>query len=373
MKKTIIFSVFACLSFGLFSCENDTDPVGSAQGLQLSKDATVVTPSVLTPAADALECIKLDWQKANNGVSSVSAYQIIISDHDKPFVTEGEAKNIVEIDWVTPENPNNRTYTALNSEVNAWMNALPSFNCGVMNIDFRIRSVLGNNPNNSNNIIQYSNPITVAIQGYSKNQRVLALVESSQNPEQAFKIKSSSYLSNTDYEGHMYLQPGSYKFYKPDGCGSFANPTIYGLSSGSLVEGGSDAFTVSVAGHYYIKADLNANTYAILPYTTIGIYGEAKGTPFGVNRPMTYDATSKTWSLTFDLFNGKKFKFRALNGTAPVVIYGVSGGKIVEVTDPTSTAADIRVPGTADNTRKSYTITLDVSNPRAYTYSLVAN
>lgn len=389
MKKISIISVFAGLLIGLVSCENDTDPVASAQGLQLSKDAAVVTPSELNTGIDANNCIKLDWGQANNGVSSVSTYQIIISDHDVPFVPDGDEKNVVEFNWVTPENPNNRTYTALNSEVNAWMNKLPSFNCGTMNIDFRIRSLLGNNPNNSNNLVQYSNPITVSIKGYPKSQKILALVKDGSNAADAPQIKSSASSSDSDYEGYMYLEAGNYKFYQPDGCGSFANPTIYGINAGTLTEGSSDTFNVTTAGYYSVKANLagTTKTCAIKYYRAFGVIGKGvKSLGFDNMVPMDAGDLPNIWKITLDLFKGRKIRFRSsdwtgnLTGTPPsvpstatlVTILGkaTSIGVLTDVTGTTS--GDITVPGTDDGTKQKYYITIDVRNPRDYKYTLQA-
>ncbi|MBS7787213.1 hypothetical protein KIH23_07875 [Flavobacterium sp. CYK-55] len=389
MKKISIISVFAGLFMGLVSCENDTDPVASAQGLLLRKDAAVVTPSELNPTIDANSCIKLDWEKANNGVSTASTYQIIISDHDVPFIPDGEGKNVVVFNWVTPENPNNRTYKALNSEVNNWMNQLPSFNCGTMNIDFRIRSLLGNNEENNNNIVQYSNPITVAIKGYPKDPLIFALVKTGASPESSAKIVTSAYTTNTDYEGFMYLEAGDYKFYQPDACGSFASATVFGISggnSGTLESGGTTSYNVPTAGHYFVTVNGQDSSYKILPFNNasgtnvFGIFGNATKTfGFSTTTPMDYDFSTKKWKVTLNLIDGRKFSFKTGN-TSPVaaVLVGTGAASVSNSNALTTSAAPIdntgsvKAPGTYvnDNTKTKYDIELDLSVPRQYSYTL---
>ena len=78
---------------------------------------------------------------------------------------------------------------------------------------------------------------------------------------------------------------------------------------------------------------------------------------------MTYDPVSKTWTITLNL-TAEEIKFRANDAWAWA--YGDNGadGSLESV----GGSANIAVP-IAGN----YTVVLDLSTPRGYTYSLILN
>lgn len=372
LKIATLFLVFTAF----WSCTNDKDPVAGGTAFELRKDALVTPPTVFSEANKSDTFAILNWDRSTYGVSSVPKYYVVISDQANP------ANEVVLPDLVIDTEADSRTSTLSVDDLNTAMNQLPSFNCNQMNIDIKIKSILGIS---SNSIPQYSNPISVAVTGYPKTPLTLAFVKDSDDPNAALKLASSSFLTNSDYEGYMYLEPGNYKFYQPDACGDYTTPTVYGLTAGSLVAGGSDSFNVAVAGHYLVKANLSSTatngvpalSYAISSFTSFGIFGTAKGVPFATNRPMTYNSTTKKWELTFELFKGRKFRFKSLNGSTTVSLLGAGSTSGLlnhyPLTDLTTSAGDIRVPGTDDGSKQNYVITLDTNTPRSYSYELVAN
>ena len=206
MKNILKPIISVCILLMLGSCVNDKDPIASSNGLKLRQDTTVTSPTILTPTIDNNVYTMLNWDRTDNGIPSVSKYTIIVSDHD----LDPNHINAVEYTGVgINPNPDARLCTLKVSEFNALINSLPTFNCGVMNIDIRVKSVLGVN----NTLIQYSNPITVAVTGYSKLPLILAFVKDGDSPSNASKILSSSSTANNDFEGYMYLEAGNYKFY----------------------------------------------------------------------------------------------------------------------------------------------------------------
>ena len=274
---------------------------------------------------------------------------------------------------------------------NDMISKLPSFNCGVMNIDIRVKATLGSN---SSKQFQYSAPKTITVTGYSTAKQILAFVKDSQSPTNAPKILSSSFDKVNDFEGYMYLEPGNYKLYRPDACGSFSSPTIYGGTAGNLEEGSSaPSINITSAGHYYLTADLTmgALKYSIQYYRAFGIFGPGvKGAVLGSANavPMVDAANSNVWKITFDLFKGKKFRFKSndwvgdLTTTDPPTVpsgattkiittlgKGIEAGTLVKVAN-TGTSGEITVPGTDDGSRQKYEIVIDVSKPRNYTYTL---
>ncbi len=381
IKSILCFS--ALLVIGACAT-NDKEPIASANGFELRKDAAITSAAVLAPSNDADTFAAFNWDESDNGMPTVASYSLVISDHDNDPTFANAISYTGNGISVTPEA---RICTLKNSEFNALMNQLPSFSCGVMNIDVRIKSVLGIN----NELVQYSNPITFAVNGYSTALPILSLVKEGDNAETSPRLKAQNFTSLSTFEGYFYLEPGNYKLYRPDACGSFANPTIFGGSAGVLTEGAAaPSISVATAGHYLVKADITATglTYSIKFFKGFGLFGTAKGTLGSANAvPMTDADNSNVWKLTLELFKGRKFKFKsndwtaALSGNPPSVPTGagtstisiLGKGTVANTVIELSTGGDITVPGSDDGTKVKYDIVLDVSNPRNYIYSLEIN
>jgi len=392
MKNIIKTTLFALLISGAFSCENSNDPVVAANGFQLRQDASVVSPTVLTAAAGSDVFGKFEWDRANNGPATVSSYTLQVFDHNdtalaNPVEYSGNGYAI---------SATSRTVSLTVLEFNTLINALPTYKCSEMDIDLRIKSVLGTNPKDV--FVQYSSPINVKVTGFSTKLPIMAFVKDGNTPSTEPRIAASApaytYTTAppTDYEGYMYLTAGTYKFYQPDACYDFTSATVYGGSAGALNTGGATtSITVAADGHYLVKANLATNTYTISNYTTFGVFGKATRTGLGFDSqvPLTYDSTTKLWSGQVDLLKGRKFKFKSNvwtgslvvpaapnqpyapgTATTAVTILGKTSVANALQENSTSGQGDITTPGTDDGTRDAYKVELDLSNPRKYTYTL---
>ena len=385
MKNILKITIFAFLLITLGSCTNDKSPVTTANGFKLRDVSTVTPPAVLlqTNSADVYD--NLEWDRADYGVPTQAKYTIVVSDHD----SDPTFQHYIEYNGagIDPEG-DARKATLTVGEFNDLLNQLPTHNCGIMNIDIRIKSVLGNG---SNSQIQYSNPITTSVTSYSTALPILTFVKDAANPALAAKLVASTPTTFSDYEGYMYLEAGSYKFYRPDACGDFSSPTIYGGTGGTLVQGSSStSITIAVAGHYFVTADLTATgmTYSVKLYRAFGVFGPAKAV-FGFNNisPMTDDANNNIWKITgISLIKGKKFRFKSNDwpGTPTTVpstatVISILGSTTIPyslISYPTTstTGGEITVPGDFNNNAtQKYDIVLDVSNPRNYTYTMTLN
>jgi hypothetical protein len=383
LKTLLCFSSL----LALVACTtNDKEPIASANGFELRKDDAITSAAILDPANDAVTFAKFNWDESNFGIRTVASDSLVISDHD----TDPTFANAVTYKGsgivITPDS---RVCSIKNTELNALMNKLTSFNCGEMKIDVRIKSTLGIN----NEFIQYSTPITFSVTAYSLKLPIMAFVKDGNAPEEEPRIAASSRVSNTDYEGYMYLETGTYKLYQPDACYDFATPTIYGGTAGILNTGSSTtSISITTAGHYVVKVNLATNTYSIKNFTTFGIFGAAtrSGLGFANQIPFDYDTTTKIWSLQVSLINGKKFKFKSNLWSGALVVpalpnppYAPNTGSSVTILGKTTTptplslqensvsgSGDITVPGTDDGTRDTYRIELDIRNPRDYKYKI---
>ncbi len=404
--KNILRSVTFLLSLVLFnSCTNDKEFVASANGFELRKDNSITPADILLEANSADTFIKLEWDRSDNGVPTSSTYSIIVSDHDNDPDYSDAVESVVGLDLTADA----RTCTLKVGDFNGLLNKLPSFTCSEMNIDIRVKSKLGVA---SNALFQYSNPVTISVTGYPTLSQILALVKEGDNPDTSQKLVSSSVSNLTDYEGYFYLEPGNYKMYRPDGCGDFSNPTIYGIGSpsttgvASLSSDQSQNFVVTEAAHFYIKANIDAgsgaSTCTIKKYRAFGPFGPATRGTGGANVasmvPMTYDVINKKWTIIMDLIVGKNFRFKSnmwegdvvtpvdeplpspsyvpTSGAAPSFTSIISllgdlnstGSILVPV--PVAIGGEIKAPGTENGAIKKFKIEMNVSNPRNYTYQL---
>jgi hypothetical protein len=360
-KKVIVASIIVVFA----SCTKEDGLVVTSSEFQL-RATTLNSPLVLNQSDDNNVVCVLEWDKNITSLPTVSTYTVQVSAMGS-YSAEYAANNGSNVSGDL------RTYTLKVGEINQLANKLPSYICGQeISVDVRIKAKVGTS---DNAIIQYSNPVTLTVTPYPTIQPLLAFSTSSSVSGDSPKIASTDYKTLTDYEGFLYLEPGTYKLYRPNGCNEFSSPMVYGLNgtnTGSLLLDGSNGYEVTTAGFYLVKANLIAGTYSISKFTTIGIFGTATGLVSFVNTPMTYDAVDKKFKLTFDLLKGKKFRFKLLNGNvaaSPLVVLGGTPDNCV------ANGADVTVAGVATDVpdTQKYDIVLDVNKPRKYTYTLTIN
>lgn len=179
----------------------------------------------------------------------------------------------------------------------------------------------------------------------------------------------------TDYEGFIQLN-NEFKFVGPNENGVFQWGNIdWGDASGvngsyteALTadgEGNCGTADASGPGYYWVKANTEDLTYSIT-LTNWGIIGNATPTGWDSDTDMVYDDASKTWSITLDLVaqqapdNG--LKFRANDQWDINLGDNDADGTL----DFNGTNISVAEDG-------NYTIVIDLSNPRAYTYTLTKN
>lgn len=181
------------------------------------------------------------------------------------------------------------------------------------------------------------------------------------DPPTAPQLEASS-TSATDYEGYVWLD-GGHKFVAPDGSGNFNwGNTDWGDDNsftGLLLVDGEVNCNATTAGHYFIQVDTTSLTYTETMYQW-GLIGDATGS-WTADQDMTYDAGTGIWTITLDLVAGE-IKFRA-NDDWPWNYGDIGADGSLEV------GGDNIAISTAGN----YTVILDLSTPRAYTYSITLN
>ncbi len=226
-------------------------------------------------------------------------------------------------------------------------------------MDIRIISTVGEGSNP-----QISEPITVLITPFTTELPTIAVPGNHQDwdPPTAPLLAASAF-GETNYEGYVWLD-GEYKFIAPDLGGDFNwGNTDWGDDgsfTGKLVEENEVNCNADVAGYYLVKADTDALTYLISP-TNWGLIGSATPNGWDSDQDMTYNSDTRTLKITLDL-TAEEIKFRANDDWA--LNFGDNGGD-----GSLEEGGDNIAVTSAGN----YTVTLDLSNPRDYTYSLVKN
>ena len=183
---------------------------------------------------------------------------------------------------------------------------------------------------------------------------------------------AASAEGNTDYEGFVFLNADApeLKFLPTNESfdGDYGDTgDNNGDFSGTIEqEGEVNAGTPDGTGGYYlINVDTEALTYAMTE-TNWGIIGNATPTGWDSDTDMVYDPATKIWSLTLDLTEQEApdngIKFRA-NDAWDLNIGDNDADGTMEFG-----GQNIGIPEDGN-----YTITLDLSNPRQYKYSITKN
>lgn len=360
MKKILKLSTLALLLIAGVSCENDDQKMASPSG-----GPELLTPLdgssyVLDPAAGTNEVTTLVWNHADYSVQTEVNYDVEVALAGTDFATTvagGSTTNRFVV-W---------SHEALNTV--ALEAGLTPYTAG--DLEVRIKSSLGSNAE----MVAYSNVITITITPYTTDLPKIAVPGNHQgwSPPTA-PLMASSGFGQTNFEGYISLD-GEFKFLRPKADGTFdwdgdsADWGDDGTFSGVLLNTGETNCTATV-GYYWVKANTATLTYSITPITTWGIIGSATPGGWDSSTPMTYNPTTKKWSIVVTLVDGE-YKFRSNNiWNAGSVQYNLGGFQADKVGD--DYAGESMSYGGANLvvTAGTYLVELDLSNPRAYTYTL---
>jgi hypothetical protein len=181
---------------------------------------------------------------------------------------------------------------------------------------------------------------------------------------------AASGFGETDYQGYVYINEAAAQFkFLPtnvDFSGDYGDTgPSDGSFSGTIEQDGevNAGLPTAEAGYYLVKVDTDALTYSLRKQTW-RIIGAATPGGWDNDTDLTYDPVTKKWSAVMNLVPGE-FKFRANQnwnddadnfGTGAEGLLAFNGGNIA-----------------FEGAAGSYTVTLDLSNPRAYSYTITAN
>ena len=362
MKNILKTSALAFLFLASLSCENDDQTIATAKG----------GPELLTPLDGSSYVLSAEnaqnevttfvWNHADYDVQTEVNYEVQAALSGTDFGTIVSAGTTTSRFMVlTVEQLNT---VALGLGINPFE---------ATDVDVRIKSSLGSN----SSLEAYSNTIKITLTPYTTETPKLWLPGSYQADsgygnnwtQSTAATLASEGFGNANFEGYVYFASAQAA---PDNGFKFSsqpdwNGTNYGDdgSFSGILSTSGDNIGIS-AGYYRITANITIPTALSynLTATEWGIAGNATTNGWDGMTPMTYNPTTKKWSIITTLTtqaapdNGLKFK---ANGSWDINLgdNGADGAAEYGGTNIGTTAG-------------TYLIELDLSNPRAYTYTLTA-
>lgn len=370
MKKILKISSIALMLISVLACENDDQTIVSATGGPELLTPTEGASYVLLPENATSEATTLVWNHADFDVQTAANYDVEVAVAGTDFATilsGGSTVNSARFLVWTVEQLNTIAVNA----------GIAPFEEG--SLDVRVKSSLGNN----SDVVTYSNKITIKVTPYTTESPKLWVVGGHQSASgygdnwahSTAPLLASEGFGLTNFEGYVYFATAQdanidgqgFKFSSQanwDGTNYGDDGTFTGVLS---TTGGN----ISVgAGYYRVKVDTDALTYN-LQSVSWGIIGSSTPTEWNSDTDMTYNPETKKWTITIALIPGAiKFRYNDTWNVGDAQwnlgIFDASktgenyGGETMSYG-----GGDIPVESAG-----TYLVTLDLSNPRAYTYSL---
>ncbi|MEN2399784.1 SusE domain-containing protein [Flavobacterium sp. MC2016-06] len=312
------------------------------------------TAYVLTVAAADNQIERFTWKSANYGGDIEVNYTVQMDKKGNAFKTPQELGTVKSSNQVSVSV----------SKMNTAALALGATPFTAADFEVRVKSdVAGSN-------IMFSDAVAVVVTPYTTETPKLWVPGGYQAASgygtdwtagTAPTLLAEAY-GKTAFEGYVYFAAAGEFLLTP--ASNTDNKYTKGATAGTLLYNGSDNLKIDAAGYYKIKADTDP---AKLTYSATklawGIVGNATPGGWDADTPMVYNPTTKKWTITVVLTaqsapdNG--LKFRANNN------WDYNFG---------DTGADGKLEDGGTNigtTAGTFLITLDLSNPRNYTYTMV--
>ncbi|HEX8270051.1 MAG TPA: SusE domain-containing protein [Flavobacterium sp.] len=371
MKKTLKLSALALLLSMTIGCENDDQTTVQATGGPELLTPTDGSSYVLSPVdAENEEAMTLVWDHARYDQETAANYAVEVATAGTGFAAVVDGLTGLMVTDALPLTMTSSRFSVLTvDKLNdiAIASGIAPFESG--DLEIRIKSWLGNNIS----LVQYSNSITITVTPYTTETPRLYLrgnftAGSGYGPNWGDNTTppfiGAEAFGSTNFEGYIYMNDAAPEFKMMPTSADFSGD--YGDADGSgatgvLVQEGESNIKAPGAGYYWVKANTDpaVMTYS-LTETDWAVIGSATPGGWDNDTDMTYNPATKVWTVVLTLTTGE-IKFRANDAWA--INYGDAGTNgTLDFNDGTN------IPVTAG----TYLITLDLSNPRAYTYTLTA-
>ena len=350
--KNITKSIIALFAVVAFSCTvQDVQDRPVIEGV----DSPVLTAPtsgaayVLLPANATAQAERFTWKSANFGGSVEVVYSVEIDKKGNAFKTPKELAS-----------RKSENQASVSVEImNGAALALKSTPFAPAEFEVRVKATVGT-------VVMLSNVVGIVITPYTTENPKLWVpggyakasgYPNDWDPATSPQLSASAY-GKVDFEGFVNFNDANaeYKFTSfPEWKGEYGA----GAAAGTLDPKGAN-LKIPAAGYYQIVVDTEKLTYKATA-TAWGIIGD--GTPKGwdASSAMTYNKVTKVWTITANLTQ-KEMKFRA-NDAWDLNLGDTGANGTMEYGGD-----NIKVPSAGN-----YTITLDLSSPRNYKYSLTKN
>ncbi|MFV8336353.1 SusE domain-containing protein [Flavobacterium sp. RSP29] len=365
--KNITKSILALFAVVALSCsvEDVQDrPVIEGINSPLLTAPTAGSAYVLKPENATAQAERFTWKSANFGGDVQVNYVVEMDKKGNEFKTPKEIGSAL---------PSENQVSVSVETMNGAALVLKATPFSPSEFEVRVKATAGTLP------AMYSSVIGIVVTAYTTENPKLwvpggyALASGypkNWDPATSPQLSASGF-GKVDFEGYIYFAPfkgvkeeDEYKFTSfPDWKGEYAA----GTAPGTIALSGPN-FKIPASGYYKIEADTEKLTYKATA-TSWSVTGS--GTPLswpagpdktsGQDHDMLYNPTTKVWTVTLNL-TAAEIKFRANDEWA--INYGDKGADgTLELNSD-----NIKVPSAGN-----YTITLDLSSPRNYKYSLTKN
>ena len=361
MKTTIIKSFFAVLAITFISsCENSAE-ITQLKVIHFPQTlSTSTTNIVLSAEKDNVGVSTFNWEAVKYSIVAPVSYTL-------QFALPADTSGIVWSKTAEIEvGEDVYSYMILGSELNNLALTMLGLKAGeTTKVAVRVKSYLDR--------AAYSNALTLQITPYKIESGFpkLWIPGDYQGWDPATAAVIVSVNSDNIYEGYFHIPAGGTNQFKLTAQAAW-KPLAYGFgSAGVLIEANLDGnnFTAPGEGYYLLRANLNTMTYTLIK-TTWSIFGGATPGGWTTDTPMTYDSNLKVWTVTANMIANGSFKIRANN--AWQIDFGLDqNGKLAYANHPNLPYVDrphLTVP--ADG---NYTLTLNLSVPGDYSYSMKRN
>jgi len=348
--------------FGILAASCSTDDVEDRPVIQGVDAPVLAAPQdgslyVLTPENATSQAERFVWSTANYGGQVQITYTVEMD------LVGANFSNPQSLGSTISANQLSVSQETLNNAALAYEGVVVPFSPSQFEV--RVKSTVG-----AAESAMYSNIAIISVTPYTTEAPKLYVVGGFQGasgyggdwtPADAPPIAASGF-GETDYEGYVYMNVPAPEFkLLPTNSGFEGDYGDDGSFSGGLAQEGESNILLSAPGYYLIKADTETLTYTATP-TSWGIIGSATPTGWDSDTDMTYDMATKTWTIVMDLIGGQMIKFRSNDNWD--LNYGDDGA------DGMLEQGGADIPVAASGT---YTITLDLSNPRDYSYTATLN
>jgi hypothetical protein len=353
--KNITKSIIALFAVVALSCsvEDVQDrPVIEGVDSPILTAPTSGAAYVLSPVNATAQAERFTWKSADFGGSVEVVYTVEIDKKGNAFKTPKEL--------ATRKSENQASVSV--EIMNGAALALKSTPFAPGEFEVRVKATVGTMA------AMYSNVVGIVVTPYTTENpklwvpgayAVASGYAKDWDPATSPQLSASAY-GKVDFEGYVNFNDANaeYKFTSfPEWKGEYAA----GATAGTIALTGAN-LKIPAAGYYQIVVDTEKLTYKATA-TTWGIIGSATAGGWDNSTAMTYNKTTKLWSVVATL-TGAEFKFRANNG------WDINLGKLKTAPD----GSHLEYGG--DNiavTAGTYTITLDLSSPRVYKYTITKN